>query len=86
VSGDGQQPGDVAKGVEVIVDLVCGKGVAEDKDADVPFRLPLGSDCFETVKEKVRGEVEVDTRIGGGNQEYGLPGVGLRILYYVSLY
>ena len=59
-SEDGQQPGDVAKGVEVIVDLVRGEGVAEDKDlGELPFRLPLGSDCLETIKEKCEETLRV---------------------------
>jgi len=47
---DGQQPGDVVKGVQVIVDLVRIEGCA--KDTEVPFRLLLGSDCYDTVREK----------------------------------
>ncbi|GAB1312032.1 hypothetical protein MFIFM68171_02242 [Madurella fahalii] len=49
---DGRQPGDVAKGVGVIVDLVRGEGVAEGRDRGALVRLPLGSDCLETIKEK----------------------------------
>ena len=46
---DRMQPGDPQRGVEVIIDLVRGVGVGEN---EVPFRLPLGTDCYETVKEK----------------------------------
>jgi len=56
-SEHGRQPGDVAKGVEVIVDLVRREGVAED--GAVPFRLPLGSDCYETVREKCEETLRV---------------------------
>ena len=47
---DGKQPGDVQKGVGVILDLVRREGVAEGKE--VPFRMPLGADCFETIKKE----------------------------------
>ncbi|KAF2475123.1 NAD(P)-binding protein [Lindgomyces ingoldianus] len=47
---DGKQPGDPLKAVEIILDLVRKEGVAEGKE--VPFRLPLGRDCYETIKEK----------------------------------
>ena len=54
---DGQQPGDVTKGVKVIVDLVRREGAA--KDAEAPFRLLLGSDCYDTVKEKCEETLKV---------------------------
>lgn len=60
---DGRQPGDVAKGVKVIVDLVRGEGVATGRE--VPFRIPLGSDCLETVKETC----EETLRVLGGWEE-----------------
>ncbi len=47
---DQKQPGDAEKGVRVIIDLVRQEGCAEGRD--VPFRLPLGNDCYESVKEK----------------------------------
>ena len=47
---DQNQPGDAEKGVRVIVDLVKKEGCAES--GNVPFRLPLGTDCFDTIKEK----------------------------------
>ena len=47
---DQNQPGDAEKAVGVIVDLVRKEGCAES--GDIPFRLPLGTDCFETIKEK----------------------------------
>jgi hypothetical protein len=49
---DGKQPGDLRKGVAVVIDLVRGEGVA--KGREVPFRLPLGSDCYETIEQKCR--------------------------------
>lgn len=48
---DDTQPGDPKKGVAVILDVVRGEGVAEGRQ--VPFRLPLGTDCFDEVKEKL---------------------------------
>ncbi|GIJ91260.1 hypothetical protein Asppvi_010225 [Aspergillus pseudoviridinutans] len=47
---DRAQPGDVEKGVSIILDLVRAEGVAAGKK--IPFRLPLGTDCYETIKEK----------------------------------
>jgi NAD(P)-dependent dehydrogenase (short-subunit alcohol dehydrogenase family) len=47
---DQKQPGDVRKGVSVVVDLVRKEGLA--KDREVPFRMPLGTDCYETIKEE----------------------------------
>ncbi|GFF56550.1 uncharacterized oxidoreductase YusZ [Aspergillus udagawae] len=47
---DRAQPGDVQKGVSIILDLVRAEGVAAGKK--IPFRLPLGADCYETIKEK----------------------------------
>ncbi|KAH8177117.1 short chain dehydrogenase domain-containing protein [Sarocladium implicatum] len=46
-----KQPGDVQQGVKIMVDLVRKEGVAEGKT--VPFRFPLGTDCYEEVKEKL---------------------------------
>jgi len=45
---NGKQPGDPLKGVEVMVDVVRGEGVAEGKP--FPPLLILGSDCFDVVK------------------------------------
>ncbi|THU83710.1 NAD(P)-binding protein [Dendrothele bispora CBS 962.96] len=39
-----KQPGDPIKGVQVIVDIVRGEGVAKDKP--FPKSLQLGSDCY----------------------------------------
>ena len=49
---DQKQPGDAEKGVRVIIDLVRREGCAEGRD--VPFRLPLGSDCYESIREKCK--------------------------------
>ncbi|KAH6662044.1 hypothetical protein B0J14DRAFT_554510 [Halenospora varia] len=53
---DNNQPGDVKKGAEVIVDVFSKTGVAEGKD--IPVRLVLGSDC----QAGIRGKLE-ETRI-----------------------
>ncbi|KAI1095505.1 NAD(P)-binding protein [Rostrohypoxylon terebratum] len=47
---DRLQPGDTKKAVKIIVDLVRKEGCAEGKE--VPFRFPLGTDCYETLKGK----------------------------------
>lgn len=47
---DQNQPGDPEKLAEIVLDLVRGEGVAQGKE--VPFRLPLGVDCYTDVKEK----------------------------------
>lgn len=44
----GKQRGDPLKGVQVILDVVRGEGVAAGKE--FPTNLILGSDCFEVVK------------------------------------
>ncbi|OCT49314.1 putative oxidoreductase [Cladophialophora carrionii] len=47
---DQRQPGDPVKLAKIVVDLVRGEGVAQGRY--VPFRLPLGIDCFDEVKAK----------------------------------
>lgn len=47
---DRTQPGDTHKAVKIIVDLVRKEGCAEGKT--VPFRFPLGADCYNVIKEK----------------------------------
>ncbi|KAI1102879.1 NAD(P)-binding protein [Jackrogersella minutella] len=47
---DRTQPGDTRKAVKIIVDLVRKEGCAEGKE--VPFRFPLGTDCYNAIKEK----------------------------------
>lgn len=54
---DQKQPGDPAKLVEIVVDLVRGEGVALGRD--VPLRLPLGADCYADVREKCEKTLEV---------------------------
>ncbi|KAI2466859.1 NAD(P)-binding protein [Annulohypoxylon bovei var. microspora] len=47
---DRTQPGDAQKAVKIIADLVRKEGCADGKE--VPFRFPLGADCYSTIKEK----------------------------------
>lgn len=46
----GNEPGDSAKAVEVMIDLVKGTGVAAGKI--VPLRVPLGTDGLERIRTK----------------------------------
>lgn len=54
---DGKQLGDVKKGAAVIVDVLTQSGVAKGKK--VPVRLVLGSDCEQTIRNKVASTVEL---------------------------
>ncbi|RDB30241.1 hypothetical protein Hypma_007082 [Hypsizygus marmoreus] len=47
---NGKQPGDPLKGVEVVVDVVRGEGVAAGKA--FPTVLNLGTDCYDVVKSE----------------------------------
>lgn len=46
----GNEPGDPAKAVEIMIDLVKGTGVASGKT--VPLRVLLGTDGLERIKAK----------------------------------
>ncbi|KAL0574491.1 hypothetical protein V5O48_007466 [Marasmius crinis-equi] len=46
---NGKQPGNPRNGVEVILDIVRGEGVAKGKPA--PLNIQLGSDCYDTAKQ-----------------------------------
>jgi hypothetical protein len=67
---DGNQPGDVQKGVGVILDLVRREGCAEGKET--PFRMPLGTDSFQTIKRKC-----LDTLAGMKEWESGIKGTDI---------
>jgi hypothetical protein len=54
---DGNQPGDTEKLVKIVVDLVKKEGVAQGKT--VPFRMPLGSDCFDDIKTKCEETLKI---------------------------
>ena len=43
-----KQPGDPKKGVEVMIDIIKGEGIAAGRD--FPTVVALGSDCYEGVK------------------------------------
>ncbi|KAJ7465914.1 hypothetical protein FB451DRAFT_1261318 [Mycena latifolia] len=47
---DGKQPGDPAKGIEAVLDIVRGEGRATGKA--FPSSVALGSDCYRTIKEE----------------------------------
>lgn len=51
------QPGDVVKGVKVIVDILTKSGAAEGKE--VPIRVILGKDCAAGVREKIEDTVKL---------------------------
>jgi hypothetical protein len=46
---NGNQPGDPAKAVSIMIDVVKGEGVAQGKA--FPNRLPLGPDCLATMRK-----------------------------------
>ena len=49
---DQAQPGDPKKLVKIVLDLVRKEGIAEGKD--IPFRLPLGTDCYDEIEAKCK--------------------------------
>jgi hypothetical protein len=54
---NGTQPGNPAKGCEIIVDVVRGEGRAKGKA--FPKRLPFGPDAVEVFKERVKNYSEI---------------------------
>lgn len=50
IAEDRTQPGDPQKAVGIILDLVRQEGCAAGRD--IPLRFPLGTDCFDTIKQK----------------------------------
>jgi len=56
VAYNGNQPGDPKKGVQVMIDVVKGEGVAANKPF-VPVVL-LGSDCYRIVRDILEKNVE----------------------------
>jgi NAD(P)-dependent dehydrogenase (short-subunit alcohol dehydrogenase family) len=48
---DNNQPGDVEKGSNVIVDVLTKTGAAEGRD--IPLRLVIGSDCQKAIRQKL---------------------------------
>ncbi|KND90985.1 putative oxidoreductase YusZ [Tolypocladium ophioglossoides CBS 100239] len=54
---DGNQPGDVKKGCNVIVDVLTGTGVGAGKD--VPMRVVLGGDCEKVIRGKCVSTIQL---------------------------
>jgi len=50
-------PGDLKRGVQVILDLVRGEGIAQGRS--IPTTLPLGTDCFEAVESVCQEELQI---------------------------
>ncbi|KAJ7303481.1 hypothetical protein DFH08DRAFT_722164 [Mycena albidolilacea] len=48
VAADGKQAGDPSKGVQVVIDIVKGEGLAAGKR--FPSSVALGSDCYKALK------------------------------------
>lgn len=54
---DRMQPGNPEKAVEIITDLVRHEGCAVGRD--IPLRLPLGTDCYDTIKEQCEETLKI---------------------------
>lgn len=54
---NGKQPGDPKKLVSVVLDVVREEGVALGKE--IPFALPVGSDCFTVVQSTLNRTCKV---------------------------
>jgi hypothetical protein len=55
--GSMKQPGNPAKFVSIVLDLVREEGCAQGKT--VPFRLPVGADSVEEIEAKIRDVTNV---------------------------
>ena len=53
----GNEPGDPAKAVAIMIDLVRGTGIAAGKQ--VPLRVPLGSDGWSRIKAKCEATLKI---------------------------
>ncbi|KAI1757267.1 NAD(P)-binding protein [Xylaria castorea] len=53
----GNEPGDAAKAVSIMIDLINGTGVASGKE--VPLRVPLGSDGWERIRAQGESIVKI---------------------------
>lgn len=53
----GNEPGDAAKAVGIMIDLVKGTGVAAGKD--IPLRIPLGTDGWGRIKAKCENMLKI---------------------------
>lgn len=56
-SADGNQPGDPVKGVQYMIEMINGVGIAEGRD--VPLRVPLGADAFAIIKQKCKTMLDI---------------------------
>ncbi|KAL2675503.1 hypothetical protein Neosp_011689 [[Neocosmospora] mangrovei] len=56
-AADNNQPGDVDRGAEIVVDVLTMTGVAEGKE--VPVRLVLGKDCLNVVRSKCESTLQL---------------------------
>ncbi|RMJ11499.1 hypothetical protein CDV36_008849 [Fusarium kuroshium] len=56
-AADNNQPGDVNRGAEIVVDVLTRTGVAEGKE--VPVRLVLGKDCLNVVRDKCESTLKL---------------------------
>lgn len=54
---DMRQPGDPKKFVEIVIDLVRQEGCAAGRV--VPFRLPVGTDAIEEIRDKLESTTRV---------------------------
>ncbi|KAK5635719.1 hypothetical protein RRF57_011431 [Xylaria bambusicola] len=53
----GNEPGDAAKGVSIMIDLVKGTGVAAGKE--IPLRVPLGADGWGRIRAKCENMIKI---------------------------
>ncbi|KAL8893656.1 MAG: hypothetical protein Q9192_005048 [Flavoplaca navasiana] len=54
---NGNQPGDPKRGVEVMIDVIKGEGVAKEKE--MPPRLPLGADALDVIRSKCLATLKI---------------------------
>ncbi|KAK0205592.1 hypothetical protein DFS33DRAFT_780846 [Desarmillaria ectypa] len=54
---NGKQPGNPKKGVQVMLDVVRGEGVAQGKE--FPKSLLMGSDCFKDAQNQMQGYLKL---------------------------
>ena len=51
---DGKQPGDMRKGAKAFVDVL-----SDQSGEELPLRLPVGNDAYETIKKKCETTLEL---------------------------
>lgn len=54
---DNNQPGDVKKAGKVLIDILTQTGVGAGRD--VPVRIPLGTDCEQTIRKKCKDTLAI---------------------------